>query len=74
MNEDSVTEGTVVQTQGSVHQILASFDLTYVNMYVMTYILGGSSYAWKSLVSFSGRRLDGEGKNTTKNPNKPATF
>lgn len=35
MNEGGVTEGTVVQTQGSVHQILAAFDLIYVK-YVMT--------------------------------------
>lgn len=47
MNEDRVVEDTVVQTHGYVHQILASFDLTYVE-YVVTYVLRGSSYAWKS--------------------------
>lgn len=71
MNEDGVTEGTVVQTQDSVHQMLSSLDLTCVE-YVMTYILGGKQLCLKVFLSFYV--LDEEGKNTTKNLNKSATF
>jgi len=34
MNKDGATEGTVVQTQGSVRQTLAFFDLTYVKLVI----------------------------------------